>query len=42
MMGLQRMPEEMLRGERMFGPAVEVAEDASAQDKLIGFVGRQP
>lgn len=42
MMGLQRMPEEMLRSERMFGPAVEVAEDASAQDKLIGFVGRQP
>lgn len=42
MMGLQRLPEEMLRSETMFGPAVEVPEDASAQDKLIGFVGRTP
>ena len=42
LMGLQRLPEEMLRGENMFGPAVEVADDASDQDKLIGFVGRQP
>lgn len=42
MMGLQRMPDEMLRREGMFGPAVAVADDASAQDKLIAFVGRQP
>lgn len=42
LMGLQRMPEEMLRSDRMFGPAVEVADDASAQDRLIGFVGRTP
>lgn len=42
LMGLQRLPEEMLRSERMFGPAVEVGDDASAQDRLIGFVGRQP
>ena len=42
LMGLQRLPEPMLRSETMFGPAVEVADDASAQDKLIGFVGRQP
>ena len=42
MMGLQRMPNEMLRREGMFGPAVAVADDASAQDKLIAFVGRQP
>ncbi len=42
LMGLQRLPEQMLRGERMFGPAVEVADDASAQDRLIGFVGRTP
>ena len=41
-MGLQRLPEQMLRGETMFGAAVEVAEDASAQDRLLGFVGRQP
>ena len=42
MMGLTRMPEEMLRGGTMFGPAVEVPETASAQDKLIAFAGRQP
>lgn len=41
LMGLQRMPEEMLRGENMFGPAIEVADDASDQEKLLGFVGRQ-
>lgn len=41
LMGLQRMPEPMLRGENMFGPAIEVPEDASAQEKLLGFVGRQ-
>ena len=42
MMGLQRLPEQMLRSESMFGAAVEVADDASAQDKLIAFVGRTP
>ena len=42
LMGLQRLPEEMLRSDRMFGPAVEVAEDASSQDRLIAFVGRNP
>lgn len=42
LMGLQRLPEQMLRNEQMFGPAIEVDADASAQDRLIGFVGRQP
>ena len=42
MMGLGRVPEEMLRSESMFGPAVEVADDASAQDRLVAFCGRQP
>ena len=42
LMGLQRLPREMLRSDRMFGPAVEVADDASPQDKLIAFVGRNP
>lgn len=42
MAGLQRMPEEMLRSETMFGPSTEVADDASAHDKLIAFVGRTP
>ncbi len=41
-MGLQRMPPQMLRSETMFGPEVAVADDASAQDKLLAFVGRQP
>jgi len=42
MMGLTRMPEEMLRGGTMFGPAVEVPDTASLQDKLIAFAGRRP
>lgn len=42
LMGLQRLPDEMLRGDKMFGPPVEVPEGASVQDQLIGFVGRQP
>ena len=42
LMGLQRLPDEMLRSDRMFGPPVEVADDASPQDKLIAFVGRNP
>ena len=41
-MGLGQMPEEMLRQPNLFGPAIEVGDDASAQDKLIGFTGRQP
>ena len=41
-MGLQRVPDEMLRGENMFGPQIEVGPDASAQDQLLGFLGRQP
>ena len=41
LMGLQRLPEQVLRGENMFGAAVEVSDDASPQDKLLGFVGRQ-
>ncbi len=42
LMGLRRLPEEMLRSETMFGPAIEVAADASSQDQLLAFVGRQP
>ncbi|NIH83317.1 TIGR03086 family metal-binding protein [Amycolatopsis granulosa] len=37
-----RPMEEILRGSGQFGPAVPVAEDASAQDKLIAFIGRDP
>jgi uncharacterized protein (TIGR03086 family) len=42
LIGLQRMPEEQLRSGGMFAPAVEVADDATAQDRLIAFTGRQP
>lgn len=42
MMGLQRVPEEMLRGPNMFGAPVHVPEGASPQDQLLGFCGRQP
>ena len=41
-MGLSQVPEEMLRSPGMFGPAIAVPDDASAQDKLLGFTGRQP
>ena len=41
-MGLQRVPDQMLRGENMFGTQIEVGDDASPQDKLLGFLGRQP
>jgi uncharacterized protein (TIGR03086 family) len=42
MMGLGNVPPAMLRSENMFGEPVEVADDASAQDKLLAFAGRQP
>jgi uncharacterized protein (TIGR03086 family) len=34
--------EEMLRQSGHFGQRVEVADDASEQDKLIAFIGRTP
>jgi hypothetical protein len=34
--------DEVLRQGDQFGPRVNVPEDASFQDKLIGFIGRQP
>lgn len=42
LMGLQRLPDAVLRRKGVYGPAVEVSDDASAQDRLIGFVGRTP
>lgn len=41
MLGLSRMPQEQMRGA-MFADAVEVDDDASAQDQLIAFSGRRP
>lgn len=40
--GLKQMPPQMMRAEGRFGPAVEVGDDASAQDQFIAFTGRQP
>lgn len=34
--------DEMLRSSGQFGPRVEVPDDAPAQDRLLGFMGRQP
>ncbi|WP_028644659.1 TIGR03086 family metal-binding protein [Nocardioides sp. URHA0020] len=34
--------DEMLRSSGQYGPRVEVAADADAQTKLIGFIGRDP
>lgn len=42
LMGLARVPDEVLRGENMFGPAIEMPETASPQDRLLGLCGRQP
>ena len=41
-LGLSRMPAQMMRGPGRFADEVEVADDASAQDKMIAFSGRQP
>ena len=34
--------EQAMRSSGHFGPRVEVPPDASAQDKLLGFIGRDP
>ena len=39
--GLQRFPEQAMRGEGMFGPAIECADDADEQTKMLSFAGRQ-
>ncbi len=35
------MPEEMLRADGMFGPRLEVADDADDQTRFLAFVGRR-
>ena len=37
-----RPMEQVLRDSGQFGPAVPVDDGASAQDKLMGFLGRDP
>ena len=39
--GMQAM-DEVLRSSGQFGPRVPVPDDASAQDRFIGFIGRDP
>lgn len=39
--GMEPM-DEMLRQSGQYGPRVEVPETASSQDKLMGFIGRDP
>ena len=34
--------DEVLRSSGQFGPQVPVPDDASAQDKLVAFIGRDP
>ncbi|MRJ75874.1 TIGR03086 family protein [Aeromicrobium sp. SMF47] len=37
-----RSIEELLRSSGQYGPAVPVPEDAPVQDRLMGFIGRDP
>ncbi|HYN29365.1 MAG TPA: hypothetical protein VES95_05790 [Dermatophilaceae bacterium] len=39
--GLEPM-EEVLRSSGRYGPRVPVPEDADAQTRLLGFIGRHP
>lgn len=39
--GMQRFPEEAMRATGMFGAAIECADDADEQTKLLSFAGRQ-
>ncbi|MEO1060461.1 MAG: TIGR03086 family metal-binding protein [Actinomycetota bacterium] len=41
-LGLQRVPDQMLRGDNMFGPQIDVGDDPTPQEQLLGFLGRQP
>ena len=34
--------EALLRGSGQYGPAVPVPDDAPAQDRMLGFIGRDP
>ena len=34
--------DAMLRASGQYGPRVEVPDDASAQARLMGFIGREP
>lgn len=40
-MGMQKMPQEGIRAEGRFADAIECADDADTQTKLLMFSGRQ-
>jgi uncharacterized protein (TIGR03086 family) len=47
MTGLQHVPPDLLRGRNplgqpMMGPAVQVSEAASLQERMLAFTGRRP
>ena len=39
---VKHFPEEAMRSPGAFGPEIEAPADASDQDKLMAFLGRQP
>lgn len=39
---LSKIPEHILRRPGVLGPRVDVPDDAPLQDKLLGFLGRDP
>ncbi|MEZ5322132.1 MAG: TIGR03086 family metal-binding protein [Microthrixaceae bacterium] len=39
---LGRFPEDVVRSMGVFGPRVELAEDASSSDRFLAFTGRDP
>ena len=39
--GVAAMPEEALRADGMFGPRIDVPDDADDQTKFLAFVGRR-
>jgi len=40
-LGMRSMPDEALRGDGMFGPALDVPADADEQTTFLAFVGRR-
>jgi uncharacterized protein (TIGR03086 family) len=41
MTGMGSMPEEVLRADGMFGPKIEVPDDADEQTRFLAYVGRR-
>jgi uncharacterized protein (TIGR03086 family) len=47
MAGLHHVPPELLRGrnplgQQMMGPAIDIPDEASIQDRMLAFTGRRP